>query len=128
MSDFLFVYGTLRRISPNPMACFLAERARFVGEATVRGVLYNLGRFPGMTETTSKERVFGDVYELTDEDTISELDRYENAESPLPSFFERGRAEATLANGHKCDVLVYWFRGRVREEQRILSGDYRDVM
>jgi gamma-glutamylcyclotransferase (GGCT)/AIG2-like uncharacterized protein YtfP len=130
MPELLFVYGTLRRLSPHPMAAFLAERARFVGEGTVTGRLYDLGRYPGMTETTyPAERVWGDVYELAaGAQTLEELDRYENAESPLPSFFERGRAEVTLADGNKVQAMVYWFRGHVAESQRIASGDYGDVL
>jgi len=112
------------------MARFLAERACFVGEATVSGLLYNLGRYPGMTESSSEtNRVTGDIYQLAEgEETIRELDRYENAESPLPSFFERGRAEATLTHGQKIQALVYWFRGTVTEAQRIESGDYRGIL
>src|SRR5947209_16498275 len=100
MSALLFVYGTLRRISKHPMARFLAERAKFIGEATVPGRLYYLGRFPGMTEAEAAgETVVGDVYELASEEALAELDRYEGAESPLPSFFERGEAEVTLTDG-----------------------------
>jgi len=130
MSEHLFVYGTLRRISKHPMARFLAERATFIGEATLPGRLYNLGRFPGMTEARMQEElVVGDVYELADgEETLAELDRYEGAESPLPSFFERGSAEATLADGTKVQAMVYWFRGEVKESQRIASGDYAAML
>jgi len=130
MPDNLFVYGTLRRASPHPMAQFLAQRSSFVGEAAITGRLYNLGRFPGMTETdTSSERVVGDVYLLDAERAlIQELDRYENAESPLPSFFERGDAEVTLTDGRKIEAMVYWYRGAVDESQRIGSGDYLDII
>jgi gamma-glutamylcyclotransferase (GGCT)/AIG2-like uncharacterized protein YtfP len=128
MPDLLFVYGTLRRLSKHPMAAFLAERARFVGEGTVAARLYNLGRYPGMTEAACPaDRVSGDVYELAGgTETLDELDRYENAESPLPSFFERGRAVATLADGSQIEAMLYWFRGEVVESQRIASGDYGD--
>src|SRR5262249_50018101 len=129
MSEHLFVYGTLRRISKHPMARFLAERATFVGEATMPGRLYNLGRFPGMTESqTPGDVVVGDVFDLPSEETLAELDRYEGAESPLPSFFERGRAETTLADGRKVKAMVYWFRGEVKESQRIASGDYGEML
>src|SRR5262245_27215490 len=126
----LFVYGTLRRISPHPMARFLANRARYVGTGRVAGRLYNLGRYPGMTEAAAAdEQVTGDIYELTDgEETMRELDRYENAESPLPAFFERGSASVTLADVGEVEALVYWFRGAVTEDRRVLSGDYADVL
>jgi gamma-glutamylcyclotransferase (GGCT)/AIG2-like uncharacterized protein YtfP len=114
MPDLLFVYGTLRRVSIHPMAKFLAKQAHFVGEGTVAGRLYDLGRYPGMTEDKSAGcRVTGDVFQLAGEDTIRELDRYENAESPLPSYFERGLAEVTLADGRQVEAMVYRFRGQV---------------
>jgi gamma-glutamylcyclotransferase (GGCT)/AIG2-like uncharacterized protein YtfP len=62
------------------------------------------------------------------EKTMQELDRYENAESPLPSFFERGLADVTLRDGTKVQAMVYWFRGAVTESQRIASGDYGAVL
>jgi gamma-glutamylcyclotransferase (GGCT)/AIG2-like uncharacterized protein YtfP len=129
MSDLLFVYGTLRRLSRHPMAQLLAEQACFIGQGTVAGRLYNLGRYPGMTEAASKaDRVVGDVYRLADEDTIRELDEYESAESPLPSYFERGLAEVVLTDARQVQAMVYWFRGQVDETQRILSGDYREIL
>src|SRR5947207_1608067 len=129
MPDFLFVYGTLRRLSRHPMARSLGEQARFMGQGSVAGRLYNLGRYPGMTAAAcAADRVVGDVYQLADEDTIRELDRYENAESPLPSYFERGPAEVRLTDGRLLQAMVYWFRGHVDETQRIASGDYRDVL
>lgn len=129
MTQYLFVYGTLRRASPHPLAKFLAERACFVSEGSVAGRLYNLGRYPGMTEATGDdERVVGDVYALTDvEVTMRELDRYEGAESPWPSYFERGFAQVALAAGTTMTAMVYLFRGDVAETQRIASGDWLAV-
>jgi gamma-glutamylcyclotransferase (GGCT)/AIG2-like uncharacterized protein YtfP len=130
MADFLFVYGTLRKISRHPMAGYLAGHATFVGAGTVAGRLYNLGRYPGLTAALSpSDRVHGDVYRLDEgEETIQELDRYENTESPLPSFFERGKGDITLADGKIIEAMVYWFRGTVTESQVIASGDYREVL
>jgi gamma-glutamylcyclotransferase (GGCT)/AIG2-like uncharacterized protein YtfP len=130
MSQLLFVYGTLRRLSRHPMAKFLADRARFVGEATVPGQLFNLGRYPGLIESSSaSDRVVGDVYELADgSETLRDLDSYEETESPRPSVFERGLAEVTLSDGRKLRAMVYWFRGPVTDAQRIRSGDYREAL
>jgi gamma-glutamylcyclotransferase (GGCT)/AIG2-like uncharacterized protein YtfP len=130
MSDYLFVYGTLRRRSGHPMAKYLAQRARFVSVATVVGLLYDLGRFPGMVEAPlTPSHVVGDVYQLgATEETLAELDRYENIESPLPSYFERGLAEAVLSDGRKMQVMVYWYRGAVDEKLRVTSGNYEDIL
>jgi hypothetical protein len=47
MSDYLFVYGTLQPgVAPREIADAV-EELKVIGNATVRGVLYDLGEFPG---------------------------------------------------------------------------------
>ena len=127
MSTLLFVYGTLRRRSRHPMACQLAERARFLGTATLAARLYDLGRYPGLLEPLSPaDQVHGDLYDLGDDPaTLSDMDAYENAESPLPAFFDRQIARVRQEDGER-DAWVYWFRGLVTEDQRIASGRYEN--
>jgi gamma-glutamylcyclotransferase (GGCT)/AIG2-like uncharacterized protein YtfP len=122
----LFVYGTLLRRSPHPMAKLLAEQARFVGQAKVHGRLYDLGRFPGMTAATNPDDwVYGDVYDLDGRETLlAELDAYEELESPRPSYFDRQLGEAMLDDGASIPVAIYWYRGEVKENSRIASGRY----
>jgi gamma-glutamylcyclotransferase (GGCT)/AIG2-like uncharacterized protein YtfP len=126
MTTHLFVYGTLLRRSRHPMSRFLAERARYVGAAKVRGRLYDLGRYPGMLEpATDADWVHGDLVDLGEgTTTLAELDAYELAESPLPAYFDRQLAAATLANATSVPAWVWWYRGEVSESQRIASGRY----
>jgi gamma-glutamylcyclotransferase (GGCT)/AIG2-like uncharacterized protein YtfP len=129
MTTLLFVYGTLRRRSRHPMARRLAELARHVGPAKIAARLYDLGRYPGLQEPRSPDDwVQGDVYDLGDEapHTLSEMDAYENAESPQPAFFDRQQASVAFPNGTQGTVWVYWFRGAVREEHHIRSGSYEN--
>jgi gamma-glutamylcyclotransferase (GGCT)/AIG2-like uncharacterized protein YtfP len=127
MQQYLFVYGTLKRRSRHPMARRLAQSARWVGTARMPGRLYNLGRFPGLKEPrTGDDWVAGDVYDLgaKADATLMEMDAYENAESPPPTPYERELAIATLADGAKMQVWVYWYLGQVNEENFIASGSY----
>ncbi|MCI0638639.1 MAG: gamma-glutamylcyclotransferase [Gemmataceae bacterium] len=125
MTLHLFVYGTLRRGSPHPMAQFLAQRARYVAGGRIQGRLYNFGRYPGLKPSTDNaDWVVGDLYELHNEAIWAELDRYEDAESPQPGYFERELAAIALEDGSETNAWVYWFRGEVREGQHIASGDY----
>jgi gamma-glutamylcyclotransferase (GGCT)/AIG2-like uncharacterized protein YtfP len=127
MSNYLFVYGTLRRRSRHPMARRLADAAQHVAAARIAGRLYDLGRFPGLKEPRSpKDWVQGDVYDLGENSglTLREMDAYENAESPPPTPYERERATVLLDDGRELVVWVYWYRGEVREEQWIASGSY----
>ncbi|MBX9680823.1 MAG: gamma-glutamylcyclotransferase [Gemmataceae bacterium] len=124
----LFVYGTLKRCSPHPMAQFLAQRGRFLGEARMPGRLFDLGRYPGMQPAQSAEEwVYGDLYDLShDPAAWAELDAYENVESPRPSFFERALETVTDAEGHAAEAHVYWFVGDVSHAKRIDSGRYME--
>lgn len=128
MSNFLFVYGTLRRRSRHSMARRLAQAARHVGAATIAGRLYDLGRFPGLKKPLAPDdHVQGDVYDLGDsaEPTLREMDAYENAESPPPTPYERVLSTVCLqADGCELTAWVYWYRGDVRAEQFIASGSY----
>jgi gamma-glutamylcyclotransferase (GGCT)/AIG2-like uncharacterized protein YtfP len=129
MSNYLFVYGTLRRRSRHPMAQRLAGSARHVGAAKIAGRLYDLGRFPGLKEPSSPhDWVHGDVYDLGDNSdiTLQEMDAYENAESPPPTPYQRQLASVLLADGHTITAWVYWYRGDVRQEQFIASGSYEE--
>jgi gamma-glutamylcyclotransferase (GGCT)/AIG2-like uncharacterized protein YtfP len=122
----LFVYGTLKRCSPHPMAKFLAERGRFLGEARLRGRLFDLGRYPGMQPAQAEDEwVYGDLYDLAhDPAAWVELDAYENAESPQPSFFERALETVAAADGQMVEAFVYWFVGDVSKAKRVVSGRY----
>ena len=109
------------------MARYLAERGALLGEAKIAGQLYNLGRYPGLVETAGdNDWVFGGLYDLGQNaaETIAELDRYENAESPQPAFFDRQLAEVVGEDGTRQQAWVYWFRGAVRAADRIQSGRY----
>jgi gamma-glutamylcyclotransferase (GGCT)/AIG2-like uncharacterized protein YtfP len=127
MTNQLFVYGTLLRRSRHPMARFLADRARHVGAARVRGRLYDLGRYPGMTEPQAEDDwVHGDLYDLGEgTTTLAELDAYELAESPLPAYFDRRIGEATLGDGTRVAAWIWWYRGAVAENERVASGRYQ---
>jgi gamma-glutamylcyclotransferase (GGCT)/AIG2-like uncharacterized protein YtfP len=127
MSNYLFVYGTLRRRSRHPMARRLAELAHYIGPAKIAGRLYDLGRYPGLQEPRGPhDWVQGDVYDLGEHaaQTMQEMDAYENAESPQPAFFDRQLAQVVIHDGRELSVWVYWFRGALREEQYIRSGSY----
>jgi len=124
----LFVYGTLRRDSPNSRHAMLARAARLVGRARMRGRLYQLGGYPGLVPAPDAERwVQGEVYELTDpEALLARLDEYEGCgpRDPEPHEYERVRAEAWMASGAREEAWVYVYRGPLSEKREIVSGDY----
>jgi gamma-glutamylcyclotransferase (GGCT)/AIG2-like uncharacterized protein YtfP len=118
--NHLFVYGTLRSRFQNRYARMLAEEGRLLGGAQVLGRLYDLGRYPGMEQSSApEERVAGELYELRDGAlTLGALDEYEGAE------FTRVTATVHLESGEQMAAWVYVYNRPVAGERRILSGDY----
>src|SRR5262249_19328112 len=98
--SYLFVYGSLRRTGSHPMAGYLAGCAGHLGPAGMPGRLYDLGRYPGLIEPAQEgEWVHGEVYVLTDPDTILPvLDGYEGCDPQDGStdLFKRRRTAVVL--------------------------------
>ena len=124
----LFVYGTLRRGSPHPLARTLEDQASFIGNGRMQGRLYGMDRYPGMIASSDpRDWVIGDLYRLHDPGTIlAILDEYEGcgATGTPPYEFERVLAAALADSGTPVECWVYLYRGRVTEEARILGGDF----
>ena len=66
----VFVYGTLRRGEQRDIN-LLKPSPRWVGQASVEGVLYDLGSYPGLVlesdQHPGQKKVRGEVYEICDE-------------------------------------------------------------
>jgi gamma-glutamylcyclotransferase (GGCT)/AIG2-like uncharacterized protein YtfP len=106
----LFVYGTLRRGSVDPMAEFLGQHARFIGQGKASGRLLDLGAYPGMVEAESPDEwVQGDVFELADpQTTFLTLDRYEGCDRPNP-LYERRITFVKLSTGKEVRAWYYHY-------------------
>jgi gamma-glutamylcyclotransferase (GGCT)/AIG2-like uncharacterized protein YtfP len=124
--SLLFVYGTLRAFVATAEGERLRRQSRLVGHGRVAGRLYDLGRYPGLTEPRrAGEWVAGELYRLrTPRATLRALDRYECGSGPVPAGFARERAIAHLARGSRRRAWVYRFLGPVYAEHRIVGGDY----
>jgi gamma-glutamylcyclotransferase (GGCT)/AIG2-like uncharacterized protein YtfP len=117
--SLLFVYGTLRPFVDIEMAKWLRSHARYVGPATTRGRLYDLGAYPGMRPARGgRERVAGDVYRVTNPRVFRALDHYEVE-------FVRERCVVKLDRGGCRVAWAYRYRYGVARGLRIASGDYR---
>lgn len=127
---FLFVYGTLRRLSGHRMNGLLRS-SQFIGEGYVAGRLYHLGRYPGMVPPRAAgDRVRGEVYRLGRTTlTLQRLDAYEGC-SPFgaaPGEYRRTRTGARLDDGRTLCVWVYLFNGAVDARGYVPSGDYLET-
>jgi gamma-glutamylcyclotransferase (GGCT)/AIG2-like uncharacterized protein YtfP len=129
MSAYLFTYGTLRPgYAPEEIASAVAA-LRPVGEGFARGVLYDLGEYPGaVLDPTSDQRVFGTVFRLPEErDVLRRMDEYEgfDPEAPEESLFVRGLHEVELESGSTLRCWVYGYNGETGSAPAVDGGRYR---
>jgi len=142
MSSYLFVYGTLlpqhapREIEP------AVAKLRRLDEGTVRGLLYDLGGYPGaVLDESEAGRIHGTVFELPDEDEfhpgmptagapgiplLQRLDDYEgfDPQNVQASLFVRKLCPVTLATGETLQCWIYLYNREPRNAPRIPGGRY----
>lgn len=129
-SEFLFVYGTLRRSFP--LHRILASvSAKYIGNGHIRGRLYNLGPYPGVYQPPrGVGHVVGEVYELLAPETqLKKLDHEEDfkPETPKASLFIRRKTQVHLVGGRRLTAWAYFLPRKPLHSARIPHGDYKKL-
>jgi gamma-glutamylcyclotransferase (GGCT)/AIG2-like uncharacterized protein YtfP len=130
LEPHVFVYGTLMTAAPHAslgaeMRARLQREALSLGAATMRGRLYDLGRYPGMvTGDGLDELVHGEVFRLNQPaGALAWLDAYEDVRPHDPtSEYERALRTARLASGGDIAAWVYLYRGNLERAPHIADG------
>jgi gamma-glutamylcyclotransferase (GGCT)/AIG2-like uncharacterized protein YtfP len=125
MADYLFTYGTLQPgLAPDEIAPAVTK-LHPIGPASVPGVLYHLGDYPGaILDPLTSKRILGTIYQLPDDSSIlAKLDHYEgfDPESPESSLFLRTRTAAVLQDSRTLSCWIYVYNG-VPDSSRIISS------
>jgi len=112
MPDLLFIYGTLHPDRAPDEIADAARALRPIARGTIRGKLYDLGEFPGVVlDAATGEMISGEVFAISDAETLARLDRYEDyrPRDPDNSLFLRVQTTVTLDAGsiESCWVYVY---------------------
>lgn len=138
-SNHLFAYGTLMAAAGNAVAGSLggAERSRLarngqlLGGATMAGLLYDLGRYPGLKTEIGvgalPTRVAGELWLLEDVDaTLRWLDRYEGIDPARPdeSEYRRLILPARRSDGEVVQAWVFVWAGDASRARLIECGDW----
>jgi gamma-glutamylcyclotransferase (GGCT)/AIG2-like uncharacterized protein YtfP len=134
-SPHVFVYGTLMASATGTlgrdMRLRLRREARLIGPATIRGRLYDLGRYPAFVASSEPaDIVYGELLELTDAAvSLPWLDAYEGVERGTQAIGEylRVRVTAALASGDTQDSWVYEFNRPVVGLPRVRSGRWKSA-
>jgi gamma-glutamylcyclotransferase (GGCT)/AIG2-like uncharacterized protein YtfP len=114
-TDFLFVYGALRR--GFPLHRHLKRLgAKFAPAAKVRAELLDSGKFPGARKSDKAGKtVAGEVYRLRNAAiALKVLDQVEgfSPRAPQRSLFQRAVTEIILPNGERQMAWIYWRKDR----------------
>ncbi len=110
MLNWIFTYGTLMRGIPSRFGNFLEANGMFLGEAQMRGRLYDLGNYPGLVYDEDHGRlVTGHIFEIMDAARVLEqLDRYEGIDPGSPPPYEYRRViRPALWRGKRVACWVY---------------------
>ena len=107
------------------------DGASFMGHGWIRGLLLDLGAYPGAVPDPSGEgRIRGELYELArPRIALPALDVYEGC-APRPGephLFRRVLSEVDLDGGAHRTAWVYWYIGSLSGARTIPGGDYLDA-
>jgi gamma-glutamylcyclotransferase (GGCT)/AIG2-like uncharacterized protein YtfP len=130
MQAYLFVYGTLMSTAAGALGKGMRERlqreARLLGAATIRGRLYDLGRYPALVDSDDPaELVHGEVFALhAPRMSFAWLDKYEGIVPGRHGHNEYERVErpVRLDSGQEITAWVYLYRKSIAGVPRITTG------
>jgi len=125
----LFVYGTLRAGCGRAHHDFLGATTA-LGPASLRGALYDVGRYPAAVIGDAMYLIHGELYDLRgDTDLLARLDAYEecSAEFTEPREYRREIVEVTQ-NQRIRPAWAYLYNRPTHGLPRIESGDYRQYL
>lgn len=116
-----FVYGTLRKGDDNDITR-LQPPPRYVGAARIKGVMFHLGGYPGVTLGGDKD-IVGEVYAVGPA-LEAKLDAIES-EYPAQADEYAKRAIQLQVDGKTLDCFVYEINPRFAVGKPVIaSGDW----
>ncbi|HEX3024931.1 MAG TPA: gamma-glutamylcyclotransferase family protein [Chitinophagaceae bacterium] len=129
----LFVYGSLRSGFRSAAYGYISRYFNFLGDAKVKGSLYDMGEYPAAVATVENNFVVGELYEIKDEEefvwALAQLDDYEglNVEIGEQALYKRELVTVYI-NDKTEQGWIYWFAGPVEGKQIIASGDMLEYL
>ena len=129
----LFVYGSLRSGFHHPAYEYISKYFKLIGDAKVKGYLYDMGDYPAAIPTIDDVHIVGELYELKDEAdfswAIEQLDAYEGVEPEAGEIPLYKRELTTVYIGHEMtQSWIYWYNRNIDNQPRIYSGDVFDFI
>ena len=89
-SKYIFVYGTLKRGQESPLKQQMALKTIYLEDVEICADLYMVSYYPGLV-LGSPNKVYGELFKITDHSIIDQLDEYEgcSSHSSQPHEYQR---------------------------------------
>ena len=129
----VFAYGSLRKGFKSPAYEYISRYFDFVGEAKVKGELFDIGSYPAARPTDKNKFIVGELYRIRNENefpwAIGQLDDYEGVNVAFDEMllYRREIAEVYIDN-KITNAWMYWYIGDVTDKPAIESGDVLQYM
>jgi gamma-glutamylcyclotransferase (GGCT)/AIG2-like uncharacterized protein YtfP len=127
-TEFIFVYGTLRKQIASDMYHVMANHCEYFSEGVMQGTLYEVCGYPGAIESSdANDKVGGELYEMLDRKLVlALLDEYEECSDSfsMPHEYSRKLISIELIGGGSVVAWVYLYNHDVSNLRQIISGVY----
>ncbi|MFV0605204.1 MAG: gamma-glutamylcyclotransferase [Niabella sp.] len=127
-TNLLFVYGSLLSGFKSTAYEYLSRYFNFLGSATVKGTMYDLGEYPVVVHQDTGREIKGELYQIIHDREFSyamaQLDDYEGLypEEGEDVNYEREAVDVTV-NGEVMTAWVYWYNKDVSGFPIVEHGD-----
>ncbi len=124
----LFVYGSLRSGFRSPVYEYISRFFKFIGDAKVKGKLYDMGSYPAGVQSSDDSFIIGELYQAKNEHefswAIGQLDDYEGVavEADEIQLYRREVVDVHI-NDKITPAWIYWYNGNIGGREVIDSGD-----
>jgi gamma-glutamylcyclotransferase (GGCT)/AIG2-like uncharacterized protein YtfP len=129
----VFAYGSLRSGFHSPAYEYISRYFNFLGEAKVKGELFDLGTYPAARPTDQNKFIIGELYRIKNENefpwAMGQLDDYEGVSVAFDEMllYRREIAEVHIDN-KITNAWIYWYIGDIKDKPVIESGDVLQYM
>ena len=129
----LFVYGSLRSGFRSPAYEYISRYFHLIGNAKVKGKLFDLGNYPGAVPSGDESFIMGELYEINDASqfawAIAQLYDYEGIDPSEgeEKLYRRELVDA-FVNNETIRAWIYWYNGDVGGKPLIASGDVLEYL
>ena len=133
VANQLFVYGSLRSGFHSPAYEYISRYFDLVGEAKVKGELFDLGSYPAAKPTDKNKFIIGELYRIRNENefgwAMGQLDDYEGVHVDFDEtqLYRREITEVHI-DDNTTNAWIYWYVGDVKDKPVIDSGDVLQYM